>query len=314
MKNYVKNGLKSVLLAGSLFLNQGCYKNVDVSNKIENVDKGHLKTILKDSGFVIKTPIYEHDENFDELYNYFNNIYVPAYNKCMINKKNPDGGDFYECNHNDKLEGFLEIDNKTKDFDFFGDADENTKYFKKHGKVYKSSSAINNNKIASFKSGDIILEGTSIYRDYEMFMPYNIVIYEQKAEQYDELMGWSIFAFWDDKTNTAYLNLDNGLKWANTLKSLSEIDVKNTNSEKNNSFIKLYNILLNDSKKNNTSYEEEFIRMLVQTTIKHHEPAHELFMKYGEDNSMSYDDIEKIVDSMEKENIPKRYRLEFFMF
>ncbi|MBU0963305.1 MAG: hypothetical protein KKD48_05360 [Nanoarchaeota archaeon] len=301
MKNYIKNILGSIFLAIALSTNQQKYNN---KSSIEQINKEHLKNIMSESGFKTANPVYKKDGIFDEFSDYLNNIYIPAYNECALKLKNPKINLDDKCINNDKLPGLLELELKTGEFCLCNNAEDNTKYFEEHGKVYAVLESGKNNLLKDFIMGDIIFKGSGVYKDYNQNFSYNFILFEPTAESYSNLMLSSYIAFWDAETKTAYLDLKQTLKQADNLRSTSE-SVLNCILYRP---ARLYNSLIDDSRRNNTSYEEEFLRMKIETVIKKHEVVHNLFIKLEANNIKNNRQIEDIVNKMEEENCPEKYK------
>ncbi|MBU0962912.1 MAG: hypothetical protein KKD48_03325 [Nanoarchaeota archaeon] len=300
MKNCIKNILGSMFLAIALSTSQQEYNKFN----IKQINKEQLDRIMVESGFKTINIDYKKDGTFDKLSSYLNNIYIPTYNKCALKLRNVNIEQANKCLNNNKLQGLLELEDKTGEFCLCNSNESNTKYFEKYGKVYVLLESEKNKLLKDFIVGNIIFKGSGICKDYNQNFSYNLILFEPTVESYSNLTHSSYIAFWDTNTKTAYLDIKQTLEEAENLKNISE-NVMNCTLYKP---ARLYNLLINESKKNKTTYEEEFIRMKVETVIKKHELIHEFFIKLKEKKIKNDSQIEDIVNKMEKENCPEKYK------
>ncbi len=244
---------------------------------LENISIKDMKKIAKSVHDDINKEKLKRREqkNFNFQWDYFKDDYVDEINDFQLKGKN--------INLENLIENMENI---------FGKKLHDPKYIKDYFDaeekvVIISKSKVDDNKIC-ITTGNITEKYNEIYNDEERHLKYQVRLFEQDKRTYDEIINnEDALGFW--YIDTAYLNI-------NKVKEYSEI-VKNLHfGPEKEIFNKIKERLEKQCKKNNTSFEEEFIKMIKETTIKKHEPLH-FFL-----------DDEKLIDEIELKNTPKKYR------
>ncbi|MBU0962911.1 MAG: hypothetical protein KKD48_03320 [Nanoarchaeota archaeon] len=266
MKNYIKNLLAVGIFSYLTLLGLG--KPVTEEVKTETVSEYKCG-------------------NFDQEWKYITKEFIPN-----INKSQMDGKQVY-------LEDIF--NNITKEnCEKFNWLDDMQNYFEEHGKVLVIGTALNDNTKFTISAGTLVKEPLKeIYKDYGHNLEYKIILYKSENESYDALAvnKRPTISFWEETTKTAYIDVDVIDEWANKIKNL---DISEHNLKKAR---KIKRILEKKARKNNTTFEDEFLNMIIETTGKHHEPGHHY-----------YPSDENKVDKMEFENSPKEYKLWLMMY
>lgn len=284
MKSKLKNIITTLFLGGALLF-PNCVKESKIKEKIEFVDdneiidKDRLEEILEESGIQIINKQYKKSEEFDKVWGYLNEKFIPKYNMCMLLEE-----DSKKCLNEEKLTELMnKIGKKVEKSLCDCSSKKELNAFTKYGKIfYKTDSIYVSSRTQTKKErtiilGDILFEGHAVYdtenlkeflldiKDKEL--KYGVVVFYPTIPDLDSVIenlfydscGEKRIAEWKESNNIAYVNLGKILETAKCIKN-------NENEEP-------YELLLKISKEKGISYEEVVIKWMIEKIMKH-EPVH----------------------------------------